>query len=70
MISLIAKKICAQFRFAWFRPSDSSFSFSLGLRRLGKICDDRRICAAIVFVFLFFPVILGNLVILFFHVVF
>ena len=42
----------------------------MGLRCLGKICDDSRMCAAIVFVFLFFPVILGILVILFFHIVF
>ena len=46
------------------------FSFSLGLRRLGKICDDSRMRTAIDFVFLLFPVILGILVILFFHVVF
>jgi len=44
------------------------FSFSLGLRVLRKICDDSRMCTAIVF-FLLFPVILGILVILFFHVV-
>ena len=42
------------------------FPFSLGLRRLGKICDDSRMCTAIVFVFLLFPVILGILVILFY----
>ena len=46
------------------------FPFSLGLRRLGKICDDSRMRTAIDFVFLLFPVILGILVILFFHVVF
>ena len=41
------------------------FPFSLGLRRLGKICDDSRMCTSIVFVVLLFPVILGTLVILF-----
>ena len=46
------------------------FPFSLGLRRLGKICDDSRMRTAIDFVFLLFPVILGILVILFFHVFF